>query len=96
MRNTGTTAAPLIFPEEKMFLYQNLHAQLENAMWAALHHNPDVYKTSLARASAWITQYFAQEAPETKAVLARLNELQQVDVKAAVATNTNEQATVVQ
>ncbi len=95
VRNTGTTAAPLIFPEEKMFLYQNLHAQLENAMWAVLHHNQDVYKTSLTRATAWITQYFAQEAPETKAVLTRLNELQQVDVKAAaVAAEAAEAATI--
>lgn len=80
VHNMADTNLPLVSPESKLFLYQNLHAQLEQAMWAVLHHNPDVYHASLTRASAWVTQYFVQDASETKAVLSRIEELQKANV----------------
>ena len=37
VRYNNSNALPLVLPEEKMFLYQNLHAQMESAMWGVLH-----------------------------------------------------------
>lgn len=80
VRYNGNNALPLVLPEEKLFLYQNLHAQMENALWAVLHRNPDVYKASLARASAWIEKYFVQDEA-TKAVLKKIETLQAINIQ---------------
>ena len=84
VRNNTKNVLPLVMPEEKIFLYQNLHAQLEEAMWGALHRNMDVYKTSLARAIEWTTLYFDQEAPTTQSMLQNLNKLQEVNIQPPV------------
>lgn len=83
VRNTGASGMPLVFPEEKTFLYQNLHAQLQNAMWAVLHRDNDIYQASLMSAAKWIQQYFDQDAPETKTILQNIAELQKMNIKPA-------------
>jgi uroporphyrin-3 C-methyltransferase len=83
VRHYGANNLPLILPDEKIFLYQNLHSQIENAMWGLLHHNTLVYTTSLSRAKAWIKQYFAQEAQETKTLLQEMDALQKETVQFA-------------
>lgn len=75
IRNTDKTPLSLVLPDEKVFLYQNLHAQMESAMWAVLHHNADVYQMSLSRAIAWIQQYFDQKVPATQLLLQHLQEM---------------------
>lgn len=81
VRNMESNSMPLVFPEERVFLYQNLHAQLESAMWAVLHRNPQVYQASLTRVSAWIEQYFDPNAQETKTVLETLQALQKINIE---------------
>lgn len=80
VRYNGSNALPLVMPEEKMFLYQNLHAQIENATWGLLHNNQMIYQTSLARATTWIKKYFIEDANETKDVLALIASLQKITV----------------
>ena len=84
VRNDMKNALPLVLPEEKIFLYQNLHAQLENAMWGALHRNMDVYKASLARALLWVKLYFDQDAQATQTMLQNLTKLQEVNIQPPV------------
>ena len=81
VRNTSQNSLPLVLPEEKIFLYQNLHAQMENAMWGVLHHNAAVYQLSLMRASAWIQKYFAPESPMLKSTLQQLQPLQLLNLQ---------------
>lgn len=71
---------PFMMPEEKVFLYQNLHAQIEDAMWALLHRHADIYQASLNRAKMWIKQYFVQDAT-TKNVLLALEDLQKINIQ---------------
>lgn len=73
--------SPITLPEQKTFLYQNLHAQMENAMWAVLNRNPEVYQASLTRLSAWVQQYFIQSSPKTLAALQSLEHLRSEAVK---------------
>ncbi len=80
VRYNQTTTLPLVMPDEKMFLYQNVHAQIENASWALLHRNHIVYQASLQRALTWIQQYFAPDAAETKRVLQQLQALLSVNI----------------
>jgi uroporphyrin-III C-methyltransferase len=86
VRKYETGALPLVLPEEKIFLYQNLHAQIENAVWGLLHNNPAIYTASLGRAAAWIKQYFVQDAQETKTLLQNLAELQKVNIQPPVSS----------
>ncbi|MBX3708512.1 MAG: uroporphyrinogen-III C-methyltransferase [Gammaproteobacteria bacterium] len=81
VRKNGAAALPLVLPEEKIFLYQNLHAQIENAMWSVLHRNPEVYQASLSRAARWVKQYFDQEVPATKAMLQNIEELKKINIQ---------------
>lgn len=87
VRKSTANALPLVMPEEKIFFYQNLHAQMESAMWAVLHRNADVYQASLNRMITWIQQYFAQDAAQTKTVLDSLRALQAENIQPPTATN---------
>lgn len=86
VRNDMQNVLPLVIPEEKVFLYQNLHAQFESAMWGALHRNMEVYQASLARAVAWIQLYFDKDKPATQAMLKNLSQLQAVNIQPPVVT----------
>lgn len=87
-RNTAN-ALPLVLPEEKLFLYQNLHAQVEGAMWGLLHHNQIVYQASLLRAIAWIQQYFPANSNEVKVILENLQALEKINVNPTLPQITN-------
>lgn len=88
VRNNANTL-PLVMPDEKIFLYQNLHAQMEAAMWGLLYRKEQVYKASLERASAWIKQYFVQEAALTKTVLQEIETLQKENIQPAAMNLSN-------
>lgn len=72
---------PLAAPDVQEFIYQNVHAALEKAMWALLHKNPNIYKASLHQAADWIRNYFVVDSPITQSVLTNLNQLEQIDLK---------------
>jgi uroporphyrin-3 C-methyltransferase len=81
VRRNDATTLPLVLPEEKRMLYQNLHLQLQSAMWALLQRNDVIYKACLQQAINWIQAYFAQETPETKSMLQNLQTLQKTDIQ---------------
>jgi uroporphyrin-3 C-methyltransferase len=81
VRYNGSNALPLVLPEEKIFLYQNMHAQMESAMWAVLHRNASVYQASLTRLISWIEKYFSPDATETKVLLQNLHDLQKINLE---------------
>lgn len=81
VRYDASPSLPLVMPEEKAFLYQNMHAQMEGAMWAVLHRDMPVYQTSLARVMVWTHRYFDQDAQATQVMLQQLQELIKVNVE---------------
>ena len=81
VHDNSKNALPLVIPSEKIFLYQNLHAQMENAMWGLLHRDVLIYQLSLQRAMDWIQQYFVQDAEITKNVLQSLQTLQKTNIQ---------------
>lgn len=80
--NTSNTL-PLALPDEKAFLYQNLHAQFEQAMLALLNRNAAIYEASLARAQDWVKQYFVSDAEVSKAMQESLNDLRKTTIQPA-------------
>lgn len=75
VRYNGGNTPPLILPEERVFIYQNLHAQMENALWALLSRDQGIYQAALMRMHDWIARYFNAQSAETTAVLTQLQTL---------------------
>jgi uroporphyrin-3 C-methyltransferase len=80
VKYTGASEAPLIMPEEKTFLYQNLHAQMQVVMLALVDHNQGIFTSGLVQMTNWIQKYFVQDAETTKTILAQLDSLKQVAI----------------
>lgn len=74
----GKQSLPLVLPKEKSYLYQNLHSQVQNAMWAALNRNEKVYQVSLINIDNWIQLYFNMNDKQTQKVLADLETLKAI------------------
>lgn len=81
VRYNNSSQLPLVLPDEKMFLYQNLHAQMENALWAVLRHNTPIYSASMTRMISWVQKYFVQDAPATQSILNQLKTLSELTVQ---------------
>lgn len=81
VRNTTQSTLPLVLPDEKPFLYQNVHAQMETIIWALLARNEVIYQNGLTRLVNWIDTYFDKDASETKTILEHLNELKGVNIE---------------
>lgn len=80
VRHHADNTLSLILPEEKILLSQVLHAQFENALWAILHRNTDIYQASLSRAQQLISRYFLQDSVATTTMLASLTELKKISL----------------
>ncbi|MBZ0072242.1 MAG: uroporphyrinogen-III C-methyltransferase [Thiohalobacteraceae bacterium] len=84
VRRDATPVAALLAPEQQYFLQQNLRLQLESARLAALQAAPEPYQASLRTARAWLDTYFAGDDPRVTAVLGRLAQLAEIDVRPAL------------
>ena len=82
IRHQQGGAAAVLVPEERYFLYQNLHLKLETARLALLEGREAVYHDSLTSAEKWLTQYFVGE--ERDAVLATLTALNSEKITVAM------------
>lgn len=78
------TAPALVMPDQQDFLFQNIHADLEKAMWALMHQQPVIYRASLDQASTWIKQYFMSATAPVQSVLTSLAQLQAIDIYPAM------------
>lgn len=68
---------PFVLPETKYYLIQNLHTQLQTALWALLHQQDAIYHRALTQAEIWIKKYFLADAYATM-ILKTLNRAQQL------------------
>lgn len=81
VRRLKEPVAPLISPEQRLYLNQNLHAMFSQARWAVLHHQQTIYVQSLNAAMDWIEQYFQQDSPVTTSMLEQIKQLIQINVQ---------------
>lgn len=68
---------------QRELFQQNLQLLFEQARWALLSGNAELYRQALQRSEQWIRHYYAQEDAE-RALLAELAELQQQPVRAVL------------
>jgi uroporphyrinogen-III synthase len=71
---------PLVMPEQREALYQNLHAKIETAKWGLIHQQTVIYENSLKQLAQWVKRYFIQDAGLTRSVLSSLERLQKINV----------------
>lgn len=71
---------PLLMPDQQFFLYQNLHATLEKAMWGLLRQQPAIYQAALKEAEQWTKKYFLPDSPITQNIVTNLIQLQEINI----------------
>ena len=75
---------PLLAPEQRFFLYQNVRLKLETARLALLLHDTPTYRASLQDARNWIMEYFEPEHAATTSMLQSLTRLEETEIDPAL------------
>ncbi|WP_445011013.1 uroporphyrinogen-III C-methyltransferase [Vreelandella stevensii] len=81
IRHHDEALETLITPEQESYLRQSLRLVLEQSQLALLQEEQELYEASLDKALELLNGYYATEREETQSVIARLQELKQVQVK---------------
>lgn len=84
VRHNTNGAGPLVTPEQKTALYQNLHNMASQAIWGLLNQQQAIYQGSLQQLTGWIKRYFVLDAPQTKAILNDLAQLEKIEIHPTV------------
>jgi uroporphyrin-3 C-methyltransferase len=83
IRRTEQTLSPLLAPEQRFYLEQNLNIMLNKAEYALLKKQVSLYHAYVQQIAQWVQRYYSTNATSTLSVLSTLNELQQVDINTA-------------
>lgn len=78
IRDHEKPVKPLLSPEQRFFLMENLRLQIEQARLALLSGQQTIYKERLDTAIQWIGLYFDKESSVTKSTLQSLQQLSTV------------------
>lgn len=70
----------LIAPDQKIYLQQSLQQLLNQAQWAALNHQEDIYKKSLTQIKEAIEKFYVQSSTATQDFLKQLQILMAINV----------------
>ncbi|MBL4851313.1 MAG: uroporphyrinogen-III C-methyltransferase [Gammaproteobacteria bacterium] len=84
IRERGSDASnPLLTPDQRALIYQNLRLKLESARLSLVQGDEATYKQSLEIAHDWLLEYFDNNA-QRNAVKDTLNELGQIELTAII------------
>ncbi|MBP6123665.1 MULTISPECIES: uroporphyrinogen-III C-methyltransferase [Providencia] len=75
VRARDGSEAPLLAPNQDIYLRENIRSQLLIAAQAVPRYQEETYKQSLEQASTWVRAYFDVDAPATKAFLSEIDDL---------------------
>lgn len=78
VRRTDENIQPLMSPLYESILRESIKLNLQEAQWAILNNDPDVYQLALKQASTNIKKVFNEKAQSTTALLNQLKELQEL------------------
>ena len=80
IRREGAKAQPLLPPDQRFFLQQNLRLKIEQARLALLEGDGGVYRESLREAADWTRQYYDTESAPVSSFLQTVQQLEQGDI----------------
>lgn len=75
VRARDGSEAPLLAPNQDIYLRENIRSQLLIAAQAVPRYQEETYKQSLEQVSTWVRAYFDVDAPATKAFLTEVDDL---------------------
>ncbi|WP_441670148.1 uroporphyrinogen-III C-methyltransferase [Halomonas sp.] len=81
IRHHDEALEALVTPEQESYLRQSLRLILEQSQLALLKEEQDLYRASLDKALGLLNDYYDTDREETQNVIARLQELQQAEIK---------------
>lgn len=84
IRRVDEDATPLLPPEQRAFLKQNLRLQLETARLSLFRRDNTSFHTSLDTANDWLTHYFDTGAAATTNMLDTITRLNKVNIDVPV------------
>jgi uroporphyrin-3 C-methyltransferase len=84
IHRTAQAVTPLLPPEQRFFLRQNLALKLEAARVALLQRDPAIFQGAVREAQAWVKDYFDAEATAVRTALDQLARLQAADIAPAL------------
>lgn len=73
---------PLISPEQRFFLTQNLRLQLETARAAMVRNEPRLYRDSLRQAERWLSEFYDTDRNVVGTALEEVNALEKTPIRA--------------
>lgn len=80
IRRQGEVTRPMLVPEQRYFLKQNLQLRLESARLALLAGNEASWRASLSESADWLRRYFDNSATPVQQALGTLNQLSAVEL----------------
>lgn len=72
IQNIDEPQKPLLAPEERYFLTQNIRLMLEGAQLALLRRDAEVFSSNLAQASQWLREYYAADSDAVRNAVAEI------------------------
>ncbi len=80
IRHQEAGAIPLITPDQRLLLRQNLRLKLETARLSLLRGHNQAYREALLEADEWVTRFYQSDSPATVAMHTALTRLAGVDI----------------
>lgn len=86
IRRNGEVARPLLQPQQRYFLQQNLQLKLQTARLALLGGNDAAFRDSLTEAGEWITRYFDTSSLPVGEARSSIEQLAAIDLSPELPT----------
>lgn len=84
IRHQEDKIPPLLSPEEKIFLQENLQLLLMRAQWSLMNHEPSLYEKNLKQAKSWVEKYYVQNSLLTLSFLKEIDFLSHQNISPTV------------
>jgi uroporphyrin-3 C-methyltransferase len=84
IRHLAKPIQPLLPEVQQQYLTYNLQLLLQQAQWALIHQQQEIYQTSLQQAKHAIQQHFAESASITQTMIQNINELEKINLQPTV------------
>lgn len=82
-RGDDATGSPLLTPDQRALIYQNLRLKLESARLSLVQHDSVTFKQSLEISRDWLLKYFDADA-KRNALKDTINELSRIEIDVAL------------
>ncbi len=84
IQNVSEPAKPLLSPEKRYYLYENLRLALSGAQISLLKSDTNTFHSNLERAGTWLQTYFNSEDGQVSEAINDLKQMESIELKPAL------------